>query len=93
MTAQAFIQQFQQIPESLRQELLEYYQYLLFKYKIQIPAQDKTGDELPVSDKNTSELQKLLLAAPPFTEEDNKIIEQKREIINTWKPYSSTQAY
>ena len=35
MTEQIFIQQLSQMPEGMKQELLAYFDYLLFKYQVQ----------------------------------------------------------
>ncbi len=56
------------MPESLKQELLDYWRYLVFKYQIQKPALPKTEKEVP--ENNFSELQNLLLNAPPLCDED-----------------------
>jgi hypothetical protein len=40
-----------------------------------------------------SGLQKILLNAPPLRDEDLFIIEQKRESLQTWKPYSLIHTY
>ena len=35
MTEQIFIKQFSQMPEGMKQELIAFFEYLLFKYKVQ----------------------------------------------------------
>lgn len=52
MTEQIFIRQFGQMPEGMKQEILSFFEYLLFKYKIlqasdAASGQPEAGESLP----------------------------------------------
>ncbi len=48
MTEQAFLHQLKQMPDSMKQELLAFMDYLFFKYKSTLPSQpQKENDKSP----------------------------------------------
>jgi hypothetical protein len=42
MTENVFINQFTQMPEGIKQEILSFYEYLTYKYQIQLPLERNT---------------------------------------------------
>jgi hypothetical protein len=90
MTEQIFLQQYKQMPDNLKQELWEYFQFLVQKYQNKNVLDANSVQLKPKTKSKLNEIQKLLMNAPPLSDEDLFIIEQKRESIQTWKPSSLT---
>lgn len=47
MTEQLFTRQLSQMPEGLKQELLAYFEYLMFKYQVKSPLAPRKNDVQP----------------------------------------------
>jgi hypothetical protein len=97
MTEQLFLKQFSQLPENLKQEVLDFFEFLLFKQQNKQAGKPQRGTQQkpekkkpenahqPAVDKAPlTELQRLLLEAPDMTDEEYTLIMAKRKALNQW---------
>ena len=69
MSEQVFLKQYSQLPEGLKQELLEFFQFLMYKYQFQ--KGQKTGGKKPHAEKPAPKagfLKDTFVLSPDFDE-------------------------